>query len=214
MSHALSGLAAEPGRDHLIVAPHRAVEEDQRRAGQPRLEIVGHSRAGGDEIEIFAARLVLNPQAERVAGAVAAGRMALPSRYQAPLPGTSNGSTSRPEGEPSGRAGSKAFPSRSAGACTFFSPSTLKMLLDCKIASTRCAHRSKRANPRASTAARRPRRSRHWSGSRPRSGCGGAGLLGVQLRRRDQLLAQVGRGVDQRYQCSSSALTAMEACVL
>ena len=35
MSHALSRLLAEAGGDQLIVAPHRAVEEDQRRAVEP-----------------------------------------------------------------------------------------------------------------------------------------------------------------------------------
>ena len=34
MAHALPGLVAEAGRDQLVVAPHRAVEEHQRRRRQ------------------------------------------------------------------------------------------------------------------------------------------------------------------------------------
>src|SRR5882672_10837890 len=54
MSHALSRLAAEAGRDQLVVAPHRAIEEDQRGAGKPGLEIVGYARAGREKVEILA----------------------------------------------------------------------------------------------------------------------------------------------------------------
>src|SRR6266478_7424236 len=51
MSHALSGLVAEAGRDQFVVAPHRAIEEDQRRTGKARLQIVVDGRAGGEKIE-------------------------------------------------------------------------------------------------------------------------------------------------------------------
>lgn len=52
MAHALAGLVAEPGLDHLVVLPHRAVEEHQRGAVDLGLERVGDLGAGGDEVNI------------------------------------------------------------------------------------------------------------------------------------------------------------------
>jgi len=60
MSHALPCLVAEARCDQFVVAPHRAIEEDQRRAGNPGLEVVGDLGAGGEEIEILARCLVTN----------------------------------------------------------------------------------------------------------------------------------------------------------
>src|SRR5258706_7449902 len=70
MSHAWSGLVAEAGRDQFVVAPHRAIEEDQRRAGKARLQILIDGRAGGEEKEVLAASLVANPEPDCVARAV------------------------------------------------------------------------------------------------------------------------------------------------
>src|ERR1019366_2673291 len=70
MSHALPCLVAEAGRDQLVVAPHRAIEEDQGGAGKPGLEIVRHFSAGGEKIEILARRPVADAKPKRVAGTV------------------------------------------------------------------------------------------------------------------------------------------------
>jgi hypothetical protein len=72
MSHVLSGLVAEAGPDQFVIAPHRAIEEDQRRAGQPRLQIVVDGRAGGEKIEVLAGSLVANPKPDCVARTVVA----------------------------------------------------------------------------------------------------------------------------------------------
>ena len=53
MSHAFARLVAEACCDQLVVAPHRAIEEDQGRAGKPRLEIVSYIRAGGEKFRIL-----------------------------------------------------------------------------------------------------------------------------------------------------------------
>jgi len=47
--------------DHLVVAPHRAVEEDRRGALEPRFQIVGDMGAGSQKIEMLAARFVGDP---------------------------------------------------------------------------------------------------------------------------------------------------------
>src|SRR5258707_3792857 len=73
MSHLLSGLVAKAGRDQFVVAPHRAIEEDQRRAGKARLQILIDGRAGGEEKEVFAAILVANQEPDCVARAVVSG---------------------------------------------------------------------------------------------------------------------------------------------
>src|ERR1700733_11358731 len=77
MSHALPGLVAEAGLNQLVIAPDRAVEEDQRRAGEPGLEIVGYAGAGGEKIEIPGRRLVGDPKPERVARAIVAAGVSL-----------------------------------------------------------------------------------------------------------------------------------------
>src|SRR6476620_1110614 len=91
MPHALSGLVAETRRDQFIVAPHGAVEEHQGGAGETRFEIVGHPPAGGEEIEIFAALLVQDPESERIARAFAAGRMRLAFEIPRALAGNLEG---------------------------------------------------------------------------------------------------------------------------
>src|ERR1700735_4723292 len=60
----------------------------------------------------------------------------LPSRYHALLPDTANGRIWMPDGEPSGRAGSNTLSTSIGWRRTFFSFSTLKMLLEPRIAST------------------------------------------------------------------------------
>src|SRR6185436_12227864 len=77
MAHPLSRLGAEALHDQFIVAPHGAVEEDQRGARKARFEIVGYSGAGGEEIEVLAACLVQNSKSQRIARAIAARRMRL-----------------------------------------------------------------------------------------------------------------------------------------
>ncbi len=104
-----------------------------------------------------------------------------------------------PDGEPSGRAGSNALSTSIGWRCTFFSLSTLKMLLD----------RQDRKHPRMRIEREgRALAHRQQPGDRIDLAIGQdhagdravaelAGL-GVKLRRRDQLLAQIGRGVDQK----------------
>src|SRR5437763_763036 len=75
MAHALPGLGTKPGPDQFVVAPNSAVEKNQRRAGDPLSEIVGDLGAGGEEIEIFAGRLLRDAKAERIAFAVVSGRV-------------------------------------------------------------------------------------------------------------------------------------------
>src|SRR5689334_22768265 len=91
MSHALPGLGAEAGRDHLVVAPHRAVEEHQRGACKPRLQLRGDMGAGGDEVEIFARSRLADAKTERVAGAVAAAGMRLAFQIPGALAGYGEG---------------------------------------------------------------------------------------------------------------------------
>src|SRR5258707_13764998 len=67
MSHALSRLVAEAGRDQLVVAPHRAIEEYQRGAGKPGFEIVSDAGAGSKKIEIFAGGPVTDAKPKRIA---------------------------------------------------------------------------------------------------------------------------------------------------
>src|SRR6266446_8610797 len=78
MSHVLPGFVAEVGRDQFVVAPHRAIKEDQRRAGKPRLQIVIDGRAGGEKIEVLAGSLVANPKPDCVARTVVARAVNLP----------------------------------------------------------------------------------------------------------------------------------------
>src|SRR4030081_17637 len=67
MSHALPCLVAEASRDQLVVAPHRAIEEDQRGAGKPGLEIVSYPGASREKVEILARRPVADAKSKRVA---------------------------------------------------------------------------------------------------------------------------------------------------
>src|SRR6266403_864727 len=77
MSHALPCLAAEAGCDQLVVAPHRAIEEDQGRAGKPGFQIVGYAGAGREKVEILVRRLVADAKPERVAHPNVPGGMVL-----------------------------------------------------------------------------------------------------------------------------------------
>src|ERR1700730_12466158 len=65
MPHALSRLRTEPEADHLVVLPQRAVEQDDRRAGQALPQAVGHLRAAGNVEKPALARAYLH--ADRVA---------------------------------------------------------------------------------------------------------------------------------------------------
>src|ERR1700694_3866599 len=89
MSHALPCLVAEAGRDQLIIAPHRAIEEYQRSAGKPGLEIVRDLSAGSEKIKIFAGRPVTDAKSERVACAIASRGMIL--AFQVPRAFAGNG---------------------------------------------------------------------------------------------------------------------------
>ena len=103
-----------------------------------------------------------------------------------------------PDGEPSGRAGSNALSTSIGCRFTFFSLSTLKMLLDSQNRKDplmrieregrALAHRQQ-ACDRVDFAI-----GQDHAGDRAVPELSG---LGMKLRRRDQLLAQVGRGVDQ-----------------
>src|SRR5579871_210451 len=70
MSHRLPGFVREAGCDQLIIAPYRAVEEHERRARNPRPQLVGHLSAGRQKIEIPGRRLVGNAKAQSVPNAI------------------------------------------------------------------------------------------------------------------------------------------------
>src|SRR5579872_610478 len=70
MSHRLPGFVRQAGCDQLIIAPYRAVEEHERRALNPRPQVVGHLSAGRQKIEILGRRLVGNAKAQRVPNAI------------------------------------------------------------------------------------------------------------------------------------------------
>src|SRR5437879_12647596 len=89
MSHALPCLAAEAGCDQLVVAPHRAIEEDQWRAGKPGPEIVSYAGASRKKVEIFARRLFTDAKPERVAWPSVSGGMDL--SFQIPRAFAGNG---------------------------------------------------------------------------------------------------------------------------
>src|SRR6266436_926999 len=98
MSHGLSGLVAEARGDQLIVAPHRAIEEHQRRAGKPCFELIGDAGAGGDEIEEFSVSPVLDAKADRVAAAVIAARMSPAFQIPGAFAGDGKGEDFYPRG--------------------------------------------------------------------------------------------------------------------
>src|SRR5215470_10603635 len=75
MSHVLSGLGAEAGRNQLVVPPDRAIEEQKRRARKARFQLVRDMGASGDEVEVPARRPVADAKADRVAGTVIAAGM-------------------------------------------------------------------------------------------------------------------------------------------
>ena len=92
MSHRLPGLVAEPGGDHFVVAPHRAVEQHQRRAGQPRLRSSSTAaQAATNSRYLPLALSVMRRPSVSPAPSPPPGWLR-PSRYQAPLPATANGS--------------------------------------------------------------------------------------------------------------------------
>src|SRR6185312_15561383 len=66
MPHAAPGLAAEAGADHLVVAPQRAVEEQERGAAEPRLELVVERGAGRHVVEALAGRRRRDVEADGV----------------------------------------------------------------------------------------------------------------------------------------------------
>ena len=66
MAHAVAGLDAEPGGDHLVVVPHRAVEQHQPRAAQAIGKLRGHGRTAGDIVKGAARSGVRQSQADRI----------------------------------------------------------------------------------------------------------------------------------------------------
>src|SRR2546430_516827 len=96
MAHPLSRLGAESLDDQFVVAPHRAVEEHQRGARKTRFEIVSHVSAGSQEIEVLAAALVQNSQAQRIARGIAARRMRLAFEIPRALAGNREGKDFHP----------------------------------------------------------------------------------------------------------------------
>ena len=103
-----------------------------------------------------------------------------------------------PDGEPSGRAGSNALSTSIGWRFTFFSFSTLKMLLDLQDRKDPLMRieREGRALAHRQQACDRVDLAIGQDHARDRA-VTQLSCLGMKLRRRDQLLAQVGRGVDQ-----------------
>ncbi len=137
MAHPLAGLGAEAGCDQFVVAPQRAVKEDQRSALKTLFELWGKRGAGREKIEIFTAGFIGDPQPKRIARLIPVAWGIASSRYQARLPGTAKGRISRPDDEPSASLGSNATSNSMGLRGTRFSSSTLKMLLDPRMESTR-----------------------------------------------------------------------------
>ena len=67
MADALAGLVDQPLRDHLVIGVERAVEEQQRRALEPRPQRIVELGAARDEEEMTAGRGLGHLQADRVA---------------------------------------------------------------------------------------------------------------------------------------------------
>src|SRR6516165_12018897 len=91
MPHALPGLGAEACGNQLVVAPDRAVEEYERRAGDPRFQLVGDLAASRDEIEIFARRLVADAKPYGVAVTLPAAGRGFVSQIPCNLAGNAKG---------------------------------------------------------------------------------------------------------------------------
>src|SRR5580692_6954660 len=87
MSHALSCLAAQASHDQLVVAPHRAIEENQGRAGKPRPQIVRDAGDSRKKIEILARRLVADAEPKRVTRSGVPGGMSLSFKIPRALAG-------------------------------------------------------------------------------------------------------------------------------
>ena len=103
-----------------------------------------------------------------------------------------------PDGEPSGSVGSNGLFSSIGWRRTFFSLSTLKMLLDFRIASTLGVRidRKRRAFAHRQQACDRIDLAVGQDDAGDRTVTQPAGRR-MKLRGRDQLLAQIGRGIDQ-----------------
>src|SRR6266571_3403919 len=124
MSHALPCLVAEAGRDQLVIAPHRAIEEYQSGAGKPGLEFFRHLSAGSEKIEMFAGRPVADTKSERIARAIISRRVNFAFQVPRALAGNRERQDLDAGGEPSGKVGSNVWFTSIGRRCTFFSFST------------------------------------------------------------------------------------------
>ena len=156
--------------------------------------------AGGEEIEILARRLVTDPKPERIAGAVVACRdEPCPPDTTRSCRATANGRISMPEGEPSGSAGSNAL-STSIGCAPHI---LFAQHVEDAVGLQDRQHPGVRIDrERPAFAHRQQPRDRvdfaiGQDDARDRTVAKLAGLR-VKLRRRDQLLAQIGRRIDQK----------------
>src|SRR5436309_6539948 len=82
MSHALAGFVAEPGSDQFVIAPHRAIEEDQRRTRKPGLQIVADLGTGRKKVEILPCGFVGDAKPQRVSRAVTPAILRTPARMR------------------------------------------------------------------------------------------------------------------------------------
>src|ERR1700761_5909877 len=96
MPHAPAGLGAEACRDQLVVPPYRSVEQNERGAGKPGLQRVGHLGAGGQKVEMLIRSLVADAKPERVACTVIAARMGPAFQIPGALAGDGKGQDLEP----------------------------------------------------------------------------------------------------------------------
>src|SRR5215472_1101531 len=66
MTHSPSGLGTETGGDHLVIAPERTVEEQERCARYPCGELVVHCRACRDVEKALSSAGRLDHQPDRI----------------------------------------------------------------------------------------------------------------------------------------------------
>jgi len=198
VSHALAGLGAEAGGDQLVVAPHRAVEEHQRGAVQPRFQLVIDLGAGGEEIEMLARGLVADAKAERVAGPVIAAGMRFALQIPRALAGDGEGQDLDAGGRAVGQfgleglvdldwhAGDVLFTQYIKNAVGLQDRQHFWVRIDRK--GRALAHRQEACHGVDFAIGEDHARDRRVAQR---------AFPGVKLRRADQLLAQVGRGIDQ-----------------
>src|SRR3954469_5640362 len=198
MSHALPRLVAEPGCDQFVVAPHRAIEKNQRRAGKPGFQVIRDTRAGRDEVQIFAAGLVFNPQPERIARAVAACRM----RLSFEVPCRLAGNFERQDFDAGGRAVGQSRFKRLIHLDWLALHILFAQNVEDAVGLQDRQHAPVRINRKRRTLAHRQQPGHRvdlavsQDHARDRAVAQPI-FLGMKLRRRGQLLAQIGRGIDE-----------------